>query len=115
MYNVRWFKVLVASVLLASLALVVSPKVADVSVSASSNCLAALRQGIGNVMPGQLSDREICYRLPQIQGSPSPFVAMSSPGTSEIRNPGLAAPAAVVQNAPDYTFRVKTHVEGHGP
>jgi hypothetical protein len=117
MYYKRWFKVLVASVLLASVAFTVSPKVADVSVSAASICAAALRQGIGNVMPSQLSDRELCYRLQQIQGSTASMTVMtvSSPDASAIRSPGLAAPAAGMQAAPDYTFRVTTHVEGHGP
>jgi hypothetical protein len=71
MYNKRWFKVLVASVLLASVAFTVNPPGAAVPAGASSNCVAALRQGAGTVMPSGLSDREICYRLPQMQGSPS--------------------------------------------
>ncbi len=113
MYNKRWFKVLVASVLLASVAFTGSPKGAAAAVSASSNCEAALRQGYGTVMPSQLSDREICYRLPQIQGSPSSTV-VSVPAASVTRPFGLAAPAAGSQDVPDYIFRIKTHVEGNG-
>ncbi len=71
MYNKRWFKVLAAFALLASVAFTVSPKGADVPTSAFSNCEAALRRGPGTVLPSGLSDREICYRLPQLQGSSS--------------------------------------------
>jgi len=115
MYNKRWFKVLAAFVLLASVAFTWGPQGAAVPASALSNCAAALRQGYGTVMPSQLSDREICYRLEQIQGSsPSVTSASWSDANASRRSPGLAAPAIGLQDAPDYTFRVKTHVEGHG-
>ncbi len=113
MYNKRWFKVLAAFVLLASVAFTWSPKGADVPVSASSNCEAALRRGVGTVMPSQLSDREICYLLNQIQGSPS-STTVSLPATGVTRPAGLAAPAIGLQDPPGYTFQVKTHVEGNG-
>ncbi len=69
MYNRRWFKVLAAFALLASVAFTVSPKGADVPASALSSCPAAIEQGVGNVLPSQLSDRELCRDLEQIQGS----------------------------------------------
>ena len=147
MYNKRWFKVLAASVLLASIVFAVGPRVADVSVSAASNCAAALRQGAGTVLPSGLSDREICYRLPQLQGSSSsavnlsaaianrggftvnpptwgdagatrplaPAFASAASGSMAASGGFLASPATIAANAPDYTFRVTTHVEGHGP
>jgi hypothetical protein len=114
MYDKRWFKVLVACVLLASVAFTVSPPRVDVPASAFSNCAAALRQGFGTVMPSQLSDREICYRLGQIQGSPS-SATVNLPGGGITRPAGLAAPAIGPRSVPDNTFRIKTHVEGHGP
>jgi hypothetical protein len=114
MYNKRWFKVLVACVLLASVAFTGSPQGVNVPASAASNCAAALRQGFGTVMPSQLSDREICYRLEQIQGSPS-SATVNLPSGGITRPAGLAAPATGLQAASDYTFRVTTHVEGHGP
>ena len=147
MYNKRWFKVLAAFALLASVAFTVGPKGADVSASAVSNCQAALRQGAGTVLPSGLSDREICYRLPQLQGSPSSAVnlsaaianrggftvnpstwgdagatlplapAFASAASGSMASSGgfLASPATITADAPDYTFRVQTHVEGHGP
>ncbi len=114
MYNKRWFKVLAVFVVLASVAFPGSPQAAAAPLIASgSNCTAALRQGYGTVMPGQLSDREICYRLQQIQGWPT-ATTVNLPADSSARSPGLAAPAAGMENVPDYFFRVTTHVEGHG-
>ena len=146
MYNKNWFKVLAAFALLASVAFTVSPKGADAPASAISNCEAALRRGPGSVLPSGLSDREICYRLPQMQGS-SPSAASSlaavansegltvnlwpwgdagatrplAPALASIASGSMAAgggfmasPAAGAADAPGYTFRVKTHVEGHG-
>jgi hypothetical protein len=114
MYNKRWFKVLVACVLLASVAFTGSPPGVEAPASSFSNCAAALRQGFGTVMPSQLSDREICYRLGQIQGLPS-SATVNLPSGGITRPAGLAAPATDLQAAPGYTFRVKTHAEGHGP
>ena len=147
MYNKRWFKVLAAFALLASVAFTVGPKGADVSASAVSNCQAALRQGAGTVLPSGLSDREICYRLPQMQGSSSsaasllaaianregftanpstwadagairpflaPAFASGASGSMTASGGFMASPGIVAPNAPDYTFRVQTHVEGHG-
>ena len=109
-YNKRWFKVLAAFVLLASVAFTGGPRGADGPASAFSNCQAAIRQGAGTALPSGLSDREICYRLPQMQGS-------SSSAASWLAASGgfMASPASVAADPPGYTFRVKTHVEGHGP
>ena len=75
MYNNRWFKGLATVALLGLVVFTSGAKVADVRSAASgpafSNCQEALRQGVGNVMPSQLSDREMCYRLTQIQASGS--------------------------------------------
>ena len=146
MYNKRWFKVLVASVLLASVAFTGSPKGAGVPAGVFSNCEAALRQGVGTVLPSGLSDRELCYRLPQMQGSSSsaasllaaianrgglpvnpltwgdagatrplaPVPASVASGSMAASGGFMASPASVAADASDYTFRVKTHVEGNG-
>ena len=75
MYNNRWFKGLATVALLGLVVFTSGAKVADVSSAASSptlsNCQEAVRQGAGTVLPSRLSDRELCYRLTQIQASPS--------------------------------------------
>jgi hypothetical protein len=128
MYNKRWFKVLVAVVLLASVAFAASPSGAAASLLAvGSNCAAALRQGVGTVMPSQLSDREMCYLVRGIQGGPSSTVAVSpAAGVARLAAPvlpeagwqdaGAARPSAapVAPAAAGYYFRFPTHVEGHG-
>ncbi len=113
MYNTRWFKALAACVLLASVALTVSPVGAAFPLVASSNCEAAIRQGSGTVMPSQLSDRELCYVLKPIQGSPA-AMTVSAADNSVVRQPGLAAPAASMPDRADYIFRITTHVAGNG-
>jgi hypothetical protein len=74
-YNNRWFKGLATVALMGLVVFTSGAKAADVSSAASSpvlsNCQAALRQGAGTVMPSRLSDRELCYRLTQIQASGS--------------------------------------------
>jgi hypothetical protein len=145
MYNKRWFKVLAAVVLLASVAFAASPSGAAASflASNSSNCEAALRQGVGNVMPSQLSDREMCFLVRQIQAGPSYMVAgAQAAGTARLAAPVLPGPEAGWQDAgaarfaallpaagwqdagaarpsaalaaPGYYFRFPTHIEGHG-
>jgi len=74
-YNNRWFKGLATVALLGLVVFTSGAKVADVSSPASSpalsNCPAAVRQGAGTVLPSRLPDREMCYRLTQIQASRS--------------------------------------------
>ena len=75
MVNSRWFKMLISFALLGVIVSTGAFTVADVSSGVPSptlsNCQEALRHGPGTVLPNQLSDRELCYRLPQLQGSSS--------------------------------------------
>ncbi len=75
MYNKRWFKWLAIIVLLGVVVFAGAATVAGVSSGAPSptlsNCQEAIRHGSGTVLPGGLSDREICNRLPQMEGSSS--------------------------------------------
>jgi hypothetical protein len=75
MYTNRWFRFLVSCALLGSVLFASAATVVDIPSGAPnvtlSNCQEAVRRGAGTVLPSGLSDREMCYRLTQIQASQS--------------------------------------------
>jgi hypothetical protein len=73
--NNRWLQLLVSFALLGSVVFTSAATVADISSRVASPtlsiCQEAVRRGAGTVLPSGLSDRELCSRLPQLQGDQS--------------------------------------------
>ena len=74
MYNSRWFKTLASFALLGLVVFTGGATVADIPAGgapnvALSHCLEGLRQETGSVLPSQLSDRNTCAQLEQVDSS----------------------------------------------